>query len=57
MRIVDVPTAVDSLRYYAGLGPDLRGDTIPASRDNLHLIPPPYLSESAGGVLRPGREM
>lgn len=43
MRIIDVPTAVESLRYYAGLGPDLRGDTIPASRDNLHLtVHEPY---------------
>lgn len=43
MRIIDVPTAVESVRYYAGLGPDLRGDTIPASRDNLHLtIHEPY---------------
>jgi hypothetical protein len=24
---------------------------------NEYLIPPPYLGESAGGVLRPGREM
>jgi aldehyde dehydrogenase (NAD+)/betaine-aldehyde dehydrogenase len=43
MRIIDVPTAVESLRYYAGLAPDLRGDTIPATRDHLHLtIPEPY---------------
>lgn len=43
MRIIDVPTAVESLRYYAGLGPDMRGETIPATRDNLHLtIHEPY---------------
>lgn len=48
MRIIDVPSAVESLRYYAGLGPDLRGDTIPASRDNLHLT----LHEPYGVVAR-----
>lgn len=37
MRMIDVPSAVESLRYYAGLAPDLRGDTIPATSDNLHL--------------------
>jgi aldehyde dehydrogenase (NAD+)/betaine-aldehyde dehydrogenase len=37
MRIIDVPTAVQSLRYYAGLASDLRGDTIPATRDHFHL--------------------
>lgn len=43
MRMIDVPSAVESLRYYAGLGPDLRGETIPASRDHLHLtIHEPY---------------
>lgn len=43
MRRIDVPTTVESLRYYAGLGPDLRGDTIPASPGNLHLtIHEPY---------------
>lgn len=43
MRAIDVPTAVESLRYYAGLAPDLRGDTIPASRDHLHLtVHEPY---------------
>ena len=43
MRIIDVPSAVESLRYYAGLGPDLRGDTIPATRDHLHLtVHEPY---------------
>lgn len=43
MRMVDVPTAVESLRYYAGLGPDLTGQTIPATRDNLHLtVHEPY---------------
>jgi len=43
MRAIDVPTAVESLRYFAGLAPDLRGDTIPATRDHLHLtIHEPY---------------
>lgn len=43
MRIIDVPTAVESLRYYAGLAPDLRGETIPASRDHFHLtVHEPY---------------
>ena len=43
MRMIDVPTAVESLRYYAGLGPDLRGDTIPASREHFHLtVHEPY---------------
>ncbi|MHB2263673.1 aldehyde dehydrogenase family protein [Aliihoeflea sp. PC F10.4] len=37
MRVIDVPTAVESLRYYAGLAPDLRGETIPATRDHLHM--------------------
>jgi len=37
MRMIDVPTAVESLRYYAGLGPDLRGETIPATRDHIHM--------------------
>lgn len=48
MRIIDVPTAVESLRYYAGLGPDLRGQTIPASREHLHLT----LHEPYGVVAR-----
>lgn len=48
MRMVDAPTAIDSLRYYAGLGPDLRGDTIPASREHLHLT----LHEPYGVVAR-----
>ncbi|MGQ9368315.1 aldehyde dehydrogenase family protein [Azospirillum sp. ST 5-10] len=43
MRVIDVPTAVESLRYYAGLAPDLRGETIPATRDHLHLtVHEPY---------------
>lgn len=37
MRMIDVPSAVESLRYYAGLAPDLRGDTIPETSDNLYL--------------------
>ncbi|MCL5425986.1 aldehyde dehydrogenase family protein [Halomonas sp. NPDC076908] len=48
MRLIDVPTAVESLRYYAGLGPDLRGDTIPATSQNLHLT----LHEPYGVVAR-----
>ncbi|MEC7761823.1 MAG: aldehyde dehydrogenase family protein [Pseudomonadota bacterium] len=48
MRLVDAPTAIDSLRYYAGLGADLRGETIPASRENLHLT----LHEPYGVVAR-----
>lgn len=43
MRLIDVPTAVDSLRYYAGLGADLRGDTIPSTPGNLHMtVHEPY---------------
>lgn len=43
MRAIDVPTAVESLRYYAGLAPDLRGETIPATSQHLHLtIHEPY---------------
>lgn len=43
MRMIDVPTAVESLRYYAGLAPDLRGETIPATSEHLHLtIHEPY---------------
>jgi aldehyde dehydrogenase (NAD+)/betaine-aldehyde dehydrogenase len=37
MRKIDVPTSVESLRYYAGLAPDLRGETIPATTQNLHI--------------------
>ena len=48
MRRIDVPSAVESLRYYAGLGPDLRGDTIPATVENLHLT----LHEPYGVVAR-----
>jgi acyl-CoA reductase-like NAD-dependent aldehyde dehydrogenase len=43
MRVIDVPAAVESLRYYAGLAPDLTGDTIPATRDHFHMtIHEPY---------------
>ncbi|MEQ5856876.1 aldehyde dehydrogenase family protein [Halomonas sp. YLB-10] len=43
MRQIDVPTAVESLRYYAGLAPDLRGDSIPATSGNLHFtVHEPY---------------
>jgi len=38
MRRIDVPSTVESLRYYAGLGPDLRGETIPATSGNIHLV-------------------
>jgi acyl-CoA reductase-like NAD-dependent aldehyde dehydrogenase len=48
MRMIDVPTAVESLRYYAGLAPDMRGETIPATSDNLHLT----LHEPYGVVAR-----
>lgn len=48
MRMIDVPTAVESLRYYAGLGPDLRGETIPATAQHLHLT----LHEPYGVVAR-----
>jgi aldehyde dehydrogenase (NAD+)/betaine-aldehyde dehydrogenase len=37
MRAIDVPTAVESLRYYAGLAPDLRGETIPATTQHSHM--------------------
>jgi acyl-CoA reductase-like NAD-dependent aldehyde dehydrogenase len=43
----DVRTAVDSLNYYAGLVHELKGDTIPASR-NLHIT----LREPYGVVAR-----
>ncbi|MCO5161353.1 MAG: aldehyde dehydrogenase family protein [Mesorhizobium sp.] len=48
MRMIDVPTAVETLRYFAGLAPDLRGETIPATRDHLHLT----LHEPYGVVAR-----
>ena len=48
MRAIDVPTAVESLRYYAGLAPDLRGETIPATSQNLHFT----LHEPYGVVAR-----
>jgi aldehyde dehydrogenase (NAD+)/betaine-aldehyde dehydrogenase len=48
MRMIDVPSAVESLRYYAGLGPDLRGDTIPATTRHLHFT----LHEPYGVVAR-----
>ena len=38
MRRIDVPSTVESLRYYAGLAPDLRGETIPATSGNLHIV-------------------
>ncbi|WP_168879668.1 aldehyde dehydrogenase family protein [Rhizobium sp. P28RR-XV] len=48
MRAIDVPTAVESLRYYAGLASDLRGETIPATTRHLHLT----LHEPYGVVAR-----
>ena len=48
MRMIDVPTAVESLRYYAGLAPDLRGETIPATTEHLHIT----LHEPYGVVAR-----
>lgn len=48
MRKIDVPTAVESLRFYAGLAPDLRGETVPATSDHLHIT----LHEPYGVVAR-----
>ncbi|MCQ4290985.1 aldehyde dehydrogenase family protein [Pseudomonas stutzeri] len=43
MRRIDVPSAVQSLRYYAGLAADLRGDSIPSSDGHLHFtVHEPY---------------
>ena len=43
MRMLDVPSAIESLRYYAGLAIDLRGETFPVPGGNLHLtIHEPY---------------
>ncbi|CAN7294083.1 aldehyde dehydrogenase family protein [Phyllobacterium sp. LjRoot231] len=33
----DVESAANALEYYAGLGTELKGETVPASVDNLHL--------------------
>ncbi|MGV6874952.1 aldehyde dehydrogenase family protein [Pseudochelatococcus sp. B33] len=33
----DVESAANALEYYAGLGTELKGETVPASADNLHL--------------------
>jgi len=39
----DVGMSVDSLKYYAGLAPELKGETIPSSPGNLHItIREPY---------------
>jgi aldehyde dehydrogenase (NAD+)/betaine-aldehyde dehydrogenase len=39
----DVRMGVDSLNYYAGLGYELKGQTIPSTPDNLHLtVREPY---------------
>jgi betaine-aldehyde dehydrogenase len=39
----DVDSAVESLEHYAGLGLEIKGDTVPASPQNLHLtIRQPY---------------
>ncbi|NUB45634.1 aldehyde dehydrogenase family protein [Fertoebacter nigrum] len=44
----DVKYSVDSLDYYAGLGYELKGETIPASTSGLHLT----LREPYGAVVR-----
>jgi aldehyde dehydrogenase (NAD+)/betaine-aldehyde dehydrogenase len=44
----DVGMAVDSLAYYAGLAHELKGETIPATPDNLHIT----LREPYGVVAR-----
>ncbi len=44
----DVRMAVESLNYYAGLGHELKGETLPASSANLHLT----LREPYGVVAR-----
>ncbi|MDR7031043.1 aldehyde dehydrogenase family protein [Rhizobium rosettiformans] len=33
----DVESAANALEFYAGLGTELKGETVPASTDNLHL--------------------
>jgi acyl-CoA reductase-like NAD-dependent aldehyde dehydrogenase len=33
----DVAVAIDTLEYYAGLGLELKGDTVPATGEHLHL--------------------
>lgn len=39
----DVGKAVDALEYYAGLGLEMKGETIPATPENLHLsVREPY---------------
>lgn len=39
----DIAIAVDTLRYFAGLGGELKGETIPAAADSLHLtVREPY---------------
>ncbi|KRB78903.1 aldehyde dehydrogenase [Sphingomonas sp. Root710] len=39
----DVGVAIDSLRYYAGIAHELKGQTIPATSENLHLtVREPY---------------
>lgn len=44
----DVKYSVDSLDYYAGLGHELKGETIPASKTGLHLT----VREPFGAVVR-----
>jgi acyl-CoA reductase-like NAD-dependent aldehyde dehydrogenase len=44
----DVRIAVDSLHYYGGLAHELKGETIPATSENLHIT----LREPFGPVLR-----
>lgn len=39
----DIGKAVDALEYYAGLGLELKGETVPSTPDNLHLsVREPY---------------
>ena len=44
----DVGMAIDSLDYYAGLAHELKGETIPATHENLHIT----LREPYGVVAR-----
>lgn len=44
----DVETAGDALDYYAGLGREIKGETVPASADNMHFT----LREPYGVVAR-----
>jgi aldehyde dehydrogenase (NAD+)/betaine-aldehyde dehydrogenase len=44
----DVGVAIDSLHYYAGIAHELKGETIPATTENLHLT----MREPYGVVVR-----